>query len=120
MTRPCTTTPPIWVVADLAAAAVRADRRMEGRDVIEHALSHLHGMASPRLEQLIARARGILADPAKSEAYFGHGARRPRRGPVALRAGAASPRPRRMAAAAPPDQRRQARTDARPWEPSGD
>jgi DNA-binding CsgD family transcriptional regulator/tetratricopeptide (TPR) repeat protein len=58
-------------VADLAAAAVRADRRMEGSDVIEHAISHLHGMASPRLEQLIARARGILADPAKSEAYFG-------------------------------------------------
>jgi DNA-binding CsgD family transcriptional regulator len=57
-------------VADLAAAALRADRRMEGRDVIERALSHLHGMASPRLEQLTARARGILADPAKSEAYF--------------------------------------------------
>jgi DNA-binding CsgD family transcriptional regulator len=44
---------------------------MEGSDVIEHALSHLHGMASPRLDQLIARARGILADPAESEAYFG-------------------------------------------------
>src|SRR5712691_9847524 len=58
-------------VADLAAAAVRADRRMEGRDVIKHALSHLHGTASARLEQLIARARGILADPAKSEAHFG-------------------------------------------------
>ena len=57
-------------VADLAAAADRADRRMEGRDVIEHALSHLNGMASPRLEQLIARARGILADQANSEAYF--------------------------------------------------
>jgi DNA-binding CsgD family transcriptional regulator len=57
-------------VADLAAAAVRADRRMEGCDVISRALSHLDGMASPRLEQLIARARGILADPAKSEAYF--------------------------------------------------
>ena len=57
-------------VADLAAAAVRADRRMEGRDVIEHALSHLNGMASPRLEQLIARARGLLAGPAESEAYF--------------------------------------------------
>jgi DNA-binding CsgD family transcriptional regulator/tetratricopeptide (TPR) repeat protein len=57
-------------VADLAAAADRADRRMEGRDVIEHALSHLNGMASPRLEQLIARARGILAGPANSEAYF--------------------------------------------------
>ena len=58
-------------VADLAAAADRADRRTEGRDVIEHALSHLNGMASPRLEQLIARARGILSDPAKSEAHFG-------------------------------------------------
>ena len=58
-------------VADLAAAAVRADRRNEGCDVIEHALSNLDGMASPRLEQLIARARGILADPAKSETYFG-------------------------------------------------
>jgi len=57
-------------VADLAAAAVRADRRIEGSDVISRALSQLHGMASPRLEQLIARARGILADPAKSEAYF--------------------------------------------------
>ncbi len=58
-------------LADLAAAAVRADRGMEGRDVIEHALSHLHGMASPRLEQLIARARGILAGPDGAEAHFG-------------------------------------------------
>jgi DNA-binding CsgD family transcriptional regulator len=56
-------------VADLAAAAVRADRRIEGRDVIEHALSHLNGIASPRLGQLIARARGILADPARTEAW---------------------------------------------------
>jgi DNA-binding CsgD family transcriptional regulator len=57
-------------VADLAAAAVHADRRMEGSDVIEQALSRLHGSASPRLEQLIARARGILADPSDSEAHF--------------------------------------------------
>ena len=57
-------------VADLAAAAVRADRRMEGCDVIEHALSRLDGTASARLEQLIARARGILADPARSGAHF--------------------------------------------------
>ena len=57
-------------VADLAAAAVRADRRMEGCDVIEHALSRLDGRASARLEQLIARARGILADPAQAGAYF--------------------------------------------------
>jgi DNA-binding CsgD family transcriptional regulator len=57
-------------VADLAAAAVRADRRMEGQDVLERALSHLNGTVSPRLDQLIARARGILADPAKAGAYF--------------------------------------------------
>jgi DNA-binding CsgD family transcriptional regulator len=60
-------------LADLAAAAVRADRRMEGQDVLERALGHLDGTASPRLEQLIARARGILADPAKAGAHFDRG-----------------------------------------------
>jgi DNA-binding CsgD family transcriptional regulator len=44
---------------------------MEGRDVIEHALSRLDGRASARLEQLIARARGILAGPDSAEAHFG-------------------------------------------------
>ena len=58
-------------VADIAAAAVRADRRMEGQDVLERALSHLGGTVSPRLEQLIARARGILASPDAAEAHFG-------------------------------------------------
>jgi DNA-binding CsgD family transcriptional regulator len=57
-------------VADLAQAAVRADRRMEGCDVIEQGLCRLGGRASARLEQLIARARGILADPSNSEAHF--------------------------------------------------
>jgi DNA-binding CsgD family transcriptional regulator/tetratricopeptide (TPR) repeat protein len=57
-------------VADIATAAVRADRRMEGQDVLERALSHLDGTASPRLEQLIARARGILAGPGEAEAHF--------------------------------------------------
>jgi DNA-binding CsgD family transcriptional regulator/tetratricopeptide (TPR) repeat protein len=57
-------------VADIATAAVRADRRMEGQDVLERALSHLDGTASPRLEQLIARARGILAGPAGAETHF--------------------------------------------------
>jgi DNA-binding CsgD family transcriptional regulator len=59
-------------LADLAAAAVRADRRMEGCDVIELALSRLDGRASARLGQLIARARGILADPSDSETHFGN------------------------------------------------
>jgi hypothetical protein len=58
-------------VADLAAPTVRADRRLEGCDVIEHALSRLEGRASARLEQLIARACGILAGPDRAEAHFG-------------------------------------------------
>jgi hypothetical protein len=58
-------------VADLATAAVRADRRMEGQDILERALSQLGGAVSPRLEQLIARARGILAGPDEAEAHFG-------------------------------------------------
>jgi DNA-binding CsgD family transcriptional regulator len=57
-------------VADLAASAVRADRRIEGSDVIERALSPLLGIASPRLEQLIAHARGILAGPDGAGAHF--------------------------------------------------
>src|SRR4029077_583627 len=57
-------------VADLAAAAVRADRRMEGHDVVERALGHLGGTPSARLEQLIARARGILTGPDGAEAHF--------------------------------------------------
>ena len=60
-------------LADLAAAAVRADRRLEGQDVVERALSRLDGTVSPRLEQLIARARGILADPAGAGAHFDRG-----------------------------------------------
>jgi len=60
-------------LADLAAAAVRADRRMEGQEVLERALGHLEGTASPRLEQVIARARAILADPAKAGAHFDRG-----------------------------------------------
>jgi DNA-binding CsgD family transcriptional regulator len=57
-------------IADLAAAAVRAGRAREGRDVIENALRPLGGVASARLDQLTARARGLLADPS-SAAPFG-------------------------------------------------
>ena len=58
-------------VADLAAAAVRAERRMEGCDVIERALGRLDGRTSARLDQLFARARGLLASPDDAEAHFG-------------------------------------------------
>ena len=57
-------------VADLANAAVRADRRSDGHGLIERALADLDGATSSRLKQLIARARGILADPANAGAHF--------------------------------------------------
>ena len=57
-------------VADIAAAAVRVDRRTEGQDVVERAPSHPDGTVSPRLEQLIAHARGLLAKPDGAEAHF--------------------------------------------------
>ncbi len=57
-------------VADIATAAVRADRRSQGQAILKRALAQLGGAASPRLEQLIARARGILADPAGAGAHF--------------------------------------------------
>jgi DNA-binding CsgD family transcriptional regulator/tetratricopeptide (TPR) repeat protein len=57
-------------VADLATAAVRAERRAEGQDVLERALSHLGGTVSPRLAQLISRARGILASPGEAGTHF--------------------------------------------------
>jgi DNA-binding CsgD family transcriptional regulator len=64
-------------VADLATAAVRADRRREGRIIVERALGHPGGTRSPRLEQLVARACGILADPASAGAHFAGALRDP-------------------------------------------
>ena len=57
-------------VADIATAAVRADRRLDGRNVIERALSHLDGPALPRLKQLVGRSCGILAGPGGAETHF--------------------------------------------------
>jgi DNA-binding CsgD family transcriptional regulator len=57
-------------VGDIATAAVRADRRSEGREILERALHYVDGTASPRLTQLIAKARGTLADPAEAGAQF--------------------------------------------------
>jgi DNA-binding CsgD family transcriptional regulator len=57
-------------LADFAAAAVRADRQAEGHDLVERVVRRLKGSLSPRLEQLVARARGVLADSAGAEAHF--------------------------------------------------
>jgi hypothetical protein len=57
-------------LGDLAAAAVRADRRIEGHSLLDNALDHLSGPPSPRLEQILARARGLFAGPAQAGAHF--------------------------------------------------
>ena len=57
-------------VADLAAAAVRAERRLEARTLLERALARVDPAPGPRLEQLAARARGLLAGPDSAEAHF--------------------------------------------------
>ncbi|GAX58277.1 helix-turn-helix transcriptional regulator [Streptomyces olivochromogenes] len=57
-------------VADLAAAAVRAERHLEARTSVERALARVDPAPGPRLEQLAARARGLLAEPDSAEAHF--------------------------------------------------
>ncbi|GGT30385.1 AAA family ATPase [Nonomuraea spiralis] len=57
-------------LADLAAAAVRCDRRTEAAAIIERTAADLAGNASPRLRALISRARGLLADPGDAEPHF--------------------------------------------------
>ena len=57
-------------VADLAAAAARAERRLEARTLLERALARVDPAPGPRLEQLAGRARGLLADPADAGPYF--------------------------------------------------
>jgi DNA-binding CsgD family transcriptional regulator len=57
-------------IADLAAAAARADRRLEASILVERALARVDPAPGPRLEQLAARARGLLAGPADAEAHY--------------------------------------------------
>jgi DNA-binding CsgD family transcriptional regulator len=64
---------PYLAIADLAAAAVRAERHLEARTLIENALTRAGPAPGPRLDQLAARARGLLAEPADAEACFTKG-----------------------------------------------
>ncbi|WP_309136946.1 AAA family ATPase [Streptomyces sp. NWU49] len=57
-------------LADLAAAAVRADQHAEAHAIVERAARTLAAGASPRLRALINRARGLLADPEEAEPHF--------------------------------------------------
>jgi DNA-binding CsgD family transcriptional regulator len=59
-------------IADLAAAGVRAERRLEASVLLERALGLglISPQPGPRMEQLIARARALLAERADVEALF--------------------------------------------------
>jgi DNA-binding CsgD family transcriptional regulator len=59
-----------YAIADYAAAAARAERRLEAANRVDRALAMAGPAPGPRLEQLAARARGLLADPAQAEAHF--------------------------------------------------
>jgi DNA-binding CsgD family transcriptional regulator len=57
-------------IADVAAAAARAERHLEGRTLVERALAQVVPAAGARLEQLAARARGLLAEAADAGTHF--------------------------------------------------
>lgn len=59
-----------YAIADFAAAAARAERPLEARTRLKGALALIGPTVGPRLAQLAARARALLADPAEAESYF--------------------------------------------------
>jgi DNA-binding CsgD family transcriptional regulator len=59
-------------IGDLAAAAQRAGRRIQGREIVKRASAVLAGASqppSPRTRQLLARANAIVADQSTPDAY---------------------------------------------------
>jgi DNA-binding CsgD family transcriptional regulator len=64
-------------IADFAAAAVRAERHLEARTVVERAMARVDPDPGPRLEQLAARARGLVAEPADAGDHFERALSRP-------------------------------------------
>ncbi|MGW2161431.1 AAA family ATPase [Nonomuraea sp. NPDC001699] len=57
-------------IADFAAAAARAGKQEEAAALLEQVLARMDFTPGPRFEQLAARARGLLADPADAEIHF--------------------------------------------------
>jgi DNA-binding CsgD family transcriptional regulator len=60
-------------VADLAIAAARSDRAMEGRELLARIEERVGASASPRLDQLLNWAHAALAEPPHSEGHFAKG-----------------------------------------------
>ena len=81
LTRPCTTTPPFYHLADLAAS-VRAGQADDARTVLHAAERSLEKFRSTRLAAVVHRAAALLGDPDDAEPRFRAaidpvGARRP-------------------------------------------
>jgi DNA-binding CsgD family transcriptional regulator len=57
-------------VADLAAAAIRAGHRTEGREILTRIQATVGRAQSSRLDQLLGRALGIVAEPPGPESHF--------------------------------------------------
>ncbi len=56
---------------------MRAERHLEARALTELTLAQVGPAPGPRLEQLAARARGLLTEPADAEAHFAKGLSEP-------------------------------------------
>ncbi|MGW6983446.1 helix-turn-helix transcriptional regulator [Streptomyces sp. NPDC054932] len=59
-----------YAVADHAAAAVLIGRGEDASAALKHVIADVGDGASPRLRQILDRARALLADPAEAGPYF--------------------------------------------------
>ena len=57
-------------IADLAASAARAERRLDAKALLRRVLTTVDPAPGARLTQLTGRARGLLAEPDHAEAHF--------------------------------------------------
>jgi DNA-binding CsgD family transcriptional regulator len=57
-------------IADLATAAIRAGRRIEGLRILDQAVGHFEMEPSPRVAQLLGRARGLLGDAGEGNVHY--------------------------------------------------
>ena len=96
-------------VADLAEAAVRAERPNEGRELLRRVHANFHGTPSPRLTKLFGLARATLAEPGQAEAHFEQALSDPATSQWPFERAQAPARVWTMAATAATDQRSQTR-----------
>ena len=102
-------------IADLAAAAARAERRLEARTLLERALARVDAAPGRGWNNSRPAPADSSPSPPMPTAYFAAPLADPAGEHLAVRAGPASAGLRRVAATAAADQRRQARPRGPPW-----